>query len=113
MIEVPTGTLSFQLCRGRLDLCFPPPTPTPEPTILSHPAIPRHIVSPIAASKIKVLDGGGRPHMRSIGSSDLTAPRSASLGGVSTRVREVVDTTVAFYDSFSLPFPSLLPIHLR
>jgi len=43
--------------------------------------------------------------MRSIGSSNLTVPCLASLGGVSARAREVVDNTVAFHNSFSLPSP--------
>ena len=96
---------------GRVWISVSPPTPRPEPAVLSHPIVPRHSASLVAAFAIEVLDGDGRPHMRSIGSSDLAAPRSANLGGVFARAKEVVDTTVAFHGSFSLPSPSLLPIH--
>jgi len=103
----------FQLCGGKVDFCFLPPTPTPKPTILLHLAMPEHTVSHIVASEIEVLDGDGRSHMRSTASSDLAARHSAGLGSVSTHVREVVDTIVAFHGPFSLPPPSLFSIHLR
>jgi len=65
------GHLIFPLTWGEdRFLFFSSPTPTPEP------AIQEHNVSPIAASEIEVLDGDGRPHMRSIGSSDLAVPLS-------------------------------------
>ena len=107
------GTLSFQLCRGRVYFCLPPTTITPQPATLSHLATPKHTISLTTASEIGVLDGVGRPHMRSIGSSDLAATCSASLSGASARAMEVVDTTAAFHDSSSLLPPSLMPIHMR
>jgi len=105
MIDVQAGTLSFQLYGERVDFCFLPPIPPLKPTILPHPAVPGHTVSPVAVSKIEIFDGDS--------SSDLTTPCLASLGSVSAHAREVVDTTVAFHDSLSLPSPSLLPIHMR
>jgi len=93
---------------------FPSPPPSSlEPAILLHPIVLGHTVSPIVVSKIEVFDGDGGPYMRFISSSDLVAPHSASLSGISTHAREIANCTIAFHDSFSLPPPSLLPIHLR
>ena len=113
MIGVQTGTLSFQLYGERVYFCFPPTTLTPEPAVLSHPAIPEHTMSHTAASEIEVLDRDGRPHMRLISSFDLATHCSASLGGISAHAREVVDTKAAFHDSPSLSPLSLLLIHMR
>ena len=74
VIDVQAGTLSFQLDGERVDLCFPPPTPSLVPAIFVPPDVPVNIVPLDVISQINVFVCNGEPHIRFISSSDFYAP---------------------------------------
>ena len=96
-----------------MDFCFSLPTPSPEPAILSPPAIPVCTVPPVVAFVIEVFDGYGGLPMGSISSFDLSTPSLVSLGGVFARVKKIVNTTVTFHGLSSPPPLQLLSTYLR
>jgi len=95
-INVQVATLSFYICRERVEICFPPPIPTPAPATFSPPPVPLPTAPPNDFISIGVLDGDRGPAMWPT-RYDTSAPISTSLGIPSAHTREVLDPTTPFY----------------
>ena len=72
-----------------------------------------YIVPPNVVSTTEILDEDKEPHMRYISFFYISSPISASLGGTSAHIREVVDIALTPHVLLGLPPPSLWSTDLR
>ena len=106
VIDVPAGTMSFQLCEERVDFYFPQPTPSLLPATPSPPAVPVHTVPLDVAPGITVFDGDEGPRIWPTILHDVHLSIPTSLGITSVCTWEVLDLTLPVHTSTSTPLVS-------
>ena len=92
---------------------FRHPHPSSVPANRPLPMAPVHSIPLTVISEIKLFDGDGGSPVQSISFFDLSPPIPTSLGGISARSREVVDTMTTPHVLLGLPPLSQLPTNMR
>ena len=103
MIDVRASTISFQLCRERVDFCFPPPTPFSLPATPSSPEAPVHTVPPDATLSTTIFYGNGGSSVWPIDSYNAPPPIPIDFGITYVCTAEVVDLISPSYNSATTP----------
>jgi len=93
VIDVQASTMSFQLCKDRVDFYLPPPTPSSMPVISPSPAATEPIAPLVASPETMAFDADGGPHIHHPAPSDPPQPIPTSLGMAFAYTREIMATT--------------------